>query len=217
MKRWIQGETVVIRNIARSDGGVSAAMAAIAIADDDEALTLYIPAGTVAKDNYVVAGAERVAAVGTLPPARERPFVERVWQVPTIRFYLPETAFSVWMFLHKDGAFASWYGNLEAPYERTPIGVDTQDHALDIVADAQGSWSWKDEAEFARRLELGLDSAEHQAAVREAGRDFIARLGARARPFDGRWQAWRAPDDWQARALPPDWTADFATHRGPRS
>ena len=213
MKHWSQGETVVVRNIARSDGGVSAAMAAIAISDDDEALALYIPAGTVAKDNYVVEEAERVSAVGTLPPARERPFVERVWQVPTIRLYLPRTAFSVWLFFRKDGAFASWYGNLEAPYARTPIGIDTQDHALDIVADAQGRWSWKDEAEFARRLALGLDSPDHQAAVREAGRGFIARLEAGAPPFDGGWQSWRPPQEWQARPLPHDWQADFGTNR----
>ncbi len=94
MKRWARGETVVVRNIARSDGGVTAAMAAICIADDDAALALYVPVGTVAKDNYVVPGKDRVAAVGAMPSSRTRAYVERVWQLPTIRLYLPNTAFS---------------------------------------------------------------------------------------------------------------------------
>jgi hypothetical protein len=213
MKRWHHGETVVVRNIARSDGGVTAALATICIADDDEALALYVPVGTVAKDNYVVPEKDRVAAVGALAPSRARSFVERVWQVPTIRLYRPGEAYSVWLFFAANGAFASWYGNLEAPYQRTPIGVDAQDHALDVVADATGRWRWKDDAEFARRLELGLDSAEHQAAVRAAGREFIARLEAHAPPFNLGWQDWRAPADWTPRTLPEGWEADHGTHR----
>jgi hypothetical protein len=212
VRRWARGETVVVRNIARSDGGVTAAMAAVAITDDDAVLALYVPVGTVAKDNYVVA--DRAAAAGAMPPARKRGFVDRVWQQPTIRLYLPETAFSVWLFFTTDGAFESWYGNLEAPYQRTPLGIDVQDQALDVVADPEGRWAWKDEAEFARRLEIGLDSAAHQASVRAAGRDFIARLERQASPFDRGWQDWRAPREWQPRALPPGWDADFGTHAG---
>ena len=213
MKRWARGEAVVVRNIARSDGGVTAAMTTICIADDAEVLALYVPAGTVAKDNYVVPEKNRVVAVGAMPPSRARTYVERVWQVPTIRLYLPDTPFSVWLFFGKDGAFASWYGNLEAPYQRTPIGVDTQDHALDVVADAKGRWTWKDEAEFARRLEVGLDSTDHQAGVRAAGQNFIARLEQNRPPFNRGWQDWRAPADWTPRLLPDGWSADFGTHR----
>jgi hypothetical protein len=208
VKRWARGETVVVRNIARSDGSVTAALATIAIADD-AALALYVPVGTIAKDNYVVP--DRAAAVGIVPPSRQRPFVERVWQQATIRIYLPETAFSVWLFFGADGGFTSWYGNLEAPYRRTPIGIDAQDHALDVVADAKGRWAWKDEAEFARRLETGLDSAAHQAAVREAGRAFIARLERAEAPFNQGWQDWRAPQDWLPRPLPSGWDADFGS------
>jgi hypothetical protein len=212
MKRWVRGETVVVRNIARSDGSVSAAMAAIAIRDDDEALALFVPVGTVAKDNYAVPAADRVAAVGTLGPSRARAFADRVWQMNTVRLYLPDVAFCVWLFFGTDDAFTGWYGNLEAPYQRTPIGVDTQDHALDVVADAKGRWRWKDEAEFARRLELGLDTPEHQAAVRAAGHDFIARLEQNRPPFNRGWQDWRAPADWTPRPLPDGWDADYGTH-----
>ena len=47
MARWSTGDTIVVRNIARSDGTVTMAMPTIAIRDDDEVLALYIPRGTV--------------------------------------------------------------------------------------------------------------------------------------------------------------------------
>ncbi|HXC53773.1 MAG TPA: DUF402 domain-containing protein [Rhizomicrobium sp.] len=211
MDRWSPGDTVVVRNIARSDDSVSMAMPAIAIRDDDRILALFIPAGTVAKDNYAVPDAQRVAAVETTPPSRHRPFVDRRWLAHTLRLHPPDTAFSVWLFFDDRGGVAAWYGNLEAPYRRTPIGIDTRDHALDVVADAAGRWRWKDEDEFARRGEAGIDTPQHQAAVRAAGREFISRLERRAPPFDMGWETWHAPPDWQPRTLPENWTDDFGT------
>jgi protein associated with RNAse G/E len=162
-------------------------------------------------DNYIVAAEDRVAAVGQAPPSAERRHVERRWTVPTIRLYLPGEAFSVWVFFDDEGRFASWYGNLEAPFVRTGIGIDTLDHTLDVVADAKGRWRWKDEPEFARHLELRLDTAEHQARVRAAGEAFIKRLEAGTSPFDQGWPDWRPPSDWVARALPPSWRDDLGT------
>ncbi|MCB0087144.1 MAG: DUF402 domain-containing protein, partial [Caldilineaceae bacterium] len=54
------------------------------------------------------------------------------------------------------GSFTGWYGNIEAPFVRTPLGIDTHDLALDVVATADGQWRWKDEDEFRRRLEVGI-------------------------------------------------------------
>jgi hypothetical protein len=210
-ERWRTGDTVVVRNIARSDGTVTMALPTIAIRDDAETLALYVPIGTVAKDNYVVPPARRAGAVAAAPPSRTREFVDRTWAVPTIRLYLPDTAFSIWLFFTAHGDFTGWYGNLESPYLRTPFGIDTRDHALDVVADPQGRWRWKDEAEFAQRLTAGLDSQAHQDAVRAAGHDFISRLERGGYPFDQGWPEWRSPPDWQARPLPADWGVDLGT------
>lgn len=212
MRRFSSGDTVVVRNIARSDGGASMAVASIAIRDDDDILALYIPVGSVALDNYAVPDGERAAAVGTLPPSRARRHAERRWQTSILRLHLPGEAFSVWLFPDGQGGVASWYGNLEAPFVRTPIGIDIRDHALDVVADGKGRWRWKDEDEFARRLETGIDTVEHQAAVRAAGQSFIARLETRRAPFDMGWESWRAPADWLPRELPANWPDDFGTH-----
>jgi uncharacterized protein len=208
---WTAGSTVTVRNLARSDGTVTTATPAIAIRDDERSLALFIPAGTTAKENYLVAPADRATAVGRAAASRFRTHHDRVWAVSSLRVFLPGEAFSVWLFFDHKSEFAGWYGNLEAPFVRTPIGVDTRDHGLDVVADAGGRWRWKDEEEFAQRLELGLDSAEHQRAVRGAGQGFIRRLEAGRFPFDQDWPLWRAPASWAPRPLPPDWNTDFGT------
>jgi protein associated with RNAse G/E len=212
MKYWLKGDTIVIRNIAKSDGSVSMAIPAIAICDDD-ILALYVPPGTTYKDNYVIAPQDRVSAVTTSLPSNERPYVDRVWSRPTIRLYLPDAAFSVWAFFNEQAQFVSWYGNLEAPYLRTSIGIDTRDHALDVVADAEGHWQWKDEAEFERRLTAGIDTPEHQASVRAAGLEFIKRIKHCQFPFNQDWQYWQAPEHWTPRPLPVNWKEDFGTSR----
>jgi hypothetical protein len=211
MPRWSPGETVVVRNIARSDGSVTAATPMIVVRDDDVILALFVPLGTIAMDNYAVAPDKRVAAVGALPPSRERNYVQRRWQANMLRLHPPGAAFSVWLFFAPGGGVAAWYGNLEAPYVRTPFGIDTRDHALDVVADAKGRWHWKDEDEFARRLETGIDTPEHQSAVRAAGLEFISCLERRTSPFDMGWEDWRAPADWQPRLLPENWRVDLET------
>lgn len=212
MHRWSAGETIVVRYIARSDGSVAMALPAITVFDDDDVLAVYVPAGTVAKDNWVVPPEERAAAVAGAPPSRARKHVDRTWRTDSIRLYLPGRAFSVWCFFTEAGEFAAWYGNLEAPFVRTHLGIDTRDHALDVIAHPNGQWEWKDEKEFARRVELGIDSFEHQAAVRAAGEEFIARFEHHAPPFNQGWESWRPPADWQPRHLPADWNVDLGTH-----
>jgi hypothetical protein len=95
---------------------------------------------------------------------------------------------------------------------RTPLGIDTRDHGLDVVASPDGTWRWKDEAEFAKRLELGVDTLAHQTAVRAAGEEFIQRLQNKIPPFDQGWENWQPPEVWRPRQLPTDWSSDFGSH-----
>src|SRR5690606_25032964 len=132
----------------------------------------------------------RVAAVDSIRPSREREYADRTWHTNTIRLYLPGRSFSVWLFFNQKGEFTSWYGNLEAPFIRTPLGIDTRDHGLDVVIHPDGRWVWKDEDEFARRLEVGIDSAAHQAAVRAAGEACVNCFQHHASPFNQGWEHW---------------------------
>ena len=206
MKRWSKGQTVVVRNVARSDGTVSSAVPAFCIQDSEHVLALFIPRDTPFKNNYVVSAEKRTEAVTSFLPSAKRAYQDLAWWHDTVRLYLPDKAYSVWLFFDEKGNFTSWYGNLEAPFIRTAIGIDTQDYGLDVVATSEGKWQWKDEAEFQKRLEVGVDSAEHQARVRAAGEDLVQRLENHRFPFSNDWKAWQAPEKWAVPTLPEAWS-----------
>lgn len=211
--RWKYGETIIIRHIAKSDGTVSNALPTIVIRDDDDVLAVYVAKGSPFKNNYAVPPDQRVASLATLVPSGQRPFLDSVWQNTMIRLYFEGRGFSVWALFDEQGAFASWYCNLEAPYVRTPIGIDTRDLALDIVADPARNWQWKDKDEFERRLELGIDTPAHQARVRAAASELIDRLEHNHSPFSDGWQDWRPPADWQIRSMPTNWQTDYGSDK----
>ena len=213
MKYWNQGETVVVRNIARSDGSVTTAIPTIVISDDQDLLAVYIPKDTPFKNNWAIPPDQRVASVQSIVPSAQRQHRDLVWWNDTIRLYLQGYAYSIWLNFDENGKLTSWYGNLEAPFVRTRIGIDTRDYALDIVAKPDGRWWWKDEDEFNRRLEVEIDSPKHHAQVRAAGQDFIERFEHKDWPFNCGWENWQPPENWQIRDLPEDWAFDFGSHK----
>lgn len=205
MERFRPGQTVVVRGFGRADVSVGRALAGIAIEDLESGLVVFTPGETRYKDRF-----RGSYEVGT--PAREPGYLDRAWGGRhTVRVYLPGEPFSVWWFFSSGFEFLGWYGDLHTPFVRTPIGIDARDHCLDVVASPDRKWAWKDEADFARRLETGVDSERHQAEVRAAGRAFIERLGTGQPPFDRRWEDWRPPRDWAPRQLPGSWLDDFGT------
>ena len=207
---------------------MTTAIPGIVIVDDGELtaeteealLAIYIPSATSFKNNYVIPPEERVDAVDTAMPSATRTYRDMITDRDSIRLYLPGRMYSIGLTfdgrLANNAAFISWYGNLEAPFLRTPIGIDTRDFALDVVATADGVWRWKDEDEFARRLAVGIDSAAHQQRVWAAGHDVVRRLEGKAWPFNAGWQMWRPQEDssvdWHPRVLPENWADDLGTH-----
>jgi hypothetical protein len=88
-----------------------------------------------------------------------------------------------------DFAVDRWYVNLQAPpipwTDGDLAGIDTFDHALDIVVAPDRQWRWKDENEY-----WTVERAEH---IRAEGERVIQDIDAAAFPFDGTWCDFR-PD-----------------------
>src|SRR5260370_26527230 len=73
-----------------------------------------------------------------------------------------------------------WYVNLEAPWRRTSIGFDSEDHVLDItVADDLSSWSWKDEDELEWSVEAGKYTRTQADEFRAEGERVAAAIERR--------------------------------------
>lgn len=111
---------------------------------------------------------------------------------------------AVWWFWTDEGAFRSWYVNLERHavwVDGALAGVDVVDQELDGVVSPDHRWTWKDEESFAAKTgHPAFWSAPEAAAVRAEGERVRAIAEAGAAPFDGTWcdfrpePAWSVPD-----------------------
>ena len=82
--------------------------------------------------------------------------------------------------------------NLESSYERTPIGIDFNDHILDIrIWPDLAGWEWKDEDELAEAVCVGLVTQAQADSYYAEGKRAIERLEARRSPFGEGWEEWR--------------------------
>jgi hypothetical protein len=139
--------------------------------------------------------------------AAEWRMTDRVWRGEGILQWFPpdHSAFSVWWFFDS-GRFDSWYVNLEAPAVRWSDGVDTSDHALDLVVGPDRSWTFKDEDEFAERIGHPWYWTPEEASGIRAEAERVANLVDEGRfPFDGTWCGFSTPPEWTVPTLPDTW------------
>jgi hypothetical protein len=188
-----------------------------AVSDDDRGLLLWQPTGTpywrlVSPDGRT----HHDAPVDGLPDAR---LTELTWQdVDVLMLMPPDRAYAVWWFFRPGGGFQRWYVNLEDPCARwddgAAAGVDTADHALDLLVEPDRAWRWKDEDELARRTGHPLYwDATGAAAIRACGERVAALVEAGAFPFDGTWTDFRPDPDWEIPHRPPGWDRPRAARR----
>ena len=125
----------------------------------------------------------------------------------TLMVQRPGEAYSVWhQWASLDRSFLGWYVNLQEPLRRTPIGVDTQDHELDVVVAPDGTWQVKDAALVARRVEEGRITEATGAAIHQLGDEVVATLARGDAWWGRRWVDWRPDPAWTAPAnVRDDW------------
>jgi uncharacterized protein len=95
-------------------------------------------------------------------------------------------AHSLWHFWDDEWNFVCWYVQLQEPVIETPNGLETMDHALDVIVDPDGTWRWKDEDDFSEAIALGVFTEDQVAAIRAEGERVIA-----AKPWPTGWEDWR--------------------------
>ncbi|MDT0532788.1 DUF402 domain-containing protein [Micromonospora sp. DSM 115977] len=195
--RFAPGDVVVRREILR--GEVWFGCPTICVEDTPDLLVLYLPPG---------------AEFG-FPEAGGFPCGRHPWQVAGHRawsghgklmLHRPGEAHSVDVFwTGPRRAFAGWYFNLQEPLRRTPIGVDTLDHELDLWWGAgTDHYVWKDVELFAQRLEEGRYPGLADT-IRAEGDRIAALLDAGERWWDEAWSTWRPDPAWPVPALPSGW------------
>jgi hypothetical protein len=129
-----------------------------------------------------------------------QPFDEIWAKGPVLRFMRPGDAHTIEVCWDPEWRFVCWYVNLQAPLAVRGDRFDTTDWALDLVVRPNGSWSWKDEHDFAEAQELGILDAAAAAEVRAEGERVIE-----ASPWPTGWEGWRPPREWEPLPLPDDW------------
>ncbi len=73
-----------------------------------------------------------------------------IWTGTTVlQVHRPGDAYAAWKFFDRGGLFTHWYINFEAPIVKHVDAsgggcYDTDDHGIDIVIAADGTWQWKD-------------------------------------------------------------------------
>lgn len=95
-------------------------------------------------------------------------------------------AHALWLLWSEDWTFRCWYVQLQDPVIETVTGIETMDHALDVVVEPDGTWRSKDEDDFAEAIALAVFTPDRAAAVRAEGQRVIA-----ARPWPTGWEDWR--------------------------
>jgi uncharacterized protein DUF402 len=196
--RFDPGTPIVLREVW--EGRVFEARPTLVVQDHPDQTTLLLP-GRVACGLPIGEDGRELR----LPDRPWRLEVRRRGPEPILSFAWPDTPYAVLRWTAGTGR-AVWYVNLQAPLERTSIGFDTVDHALDVLVELDRSaWRWKDEEELEHAVRRGLFSEADAEGFRRWGERARDRILSGDPPFD-RDPSDREPDaSWPTPDLPVGW------------
>lgn len=166
----------------------------VVVADQPDLLATYLPEGA----RFVFADGH---------PLGQHSWVGRhAWQGHgVLMLQRPGESYAVWHFWERpERDFEGWYLNLQEPFRRTTLGLDTQDLELDIWVPASGAWRLKDDDLLDVRVGEGRFTAAEAEEIRAIGDRIGAALDANDRWW-GDWTAWTPDPLWAAAVPPSDW------------
>ena len=124
-----------------------------------------------------------------------------------LRLMLPGMPYSIWLHWSRTPPrrFTGWYVNLEAPFVRTDIGVDTTDNSLDVVVMPDFTWRWKDAAMAWDWVTVGVYTQAQTEKFFADGKDVVGMAQQRRFPFDGSFADWAPDPEWNIPTVHPEW------------
>ena len=200
---WSAGEVVIHQEVWA--GRVWAARPLIVVDDAEEQTLLWIPHGTRRK-------------VPLTPPHRTDPpdiharTIENLhhrdwvlgdhrWDVSSLWILTPGRWHSTWVSWRPDGSHLGWYVNLQRPMRRNAVGFEAMDLMLDVVAEPDLSWRWKDRDEFDEIVRRGIFDEGLARKVMSEAIAVIDDIEHRKPPFDSDWPGWRPDATWGLPSL----------------
>jgi hypothetical protein len=204
---WDVGDTIVHQEFWR--GRVWAARPLVVVEDVADRLLLWIPQGTMRK--VPVTPATRDA-----PASRDDQVVENLrrgdwaygdhaWDVSSLWILRPGDWHAVWVSWVDGWRHYGWYVNLQRPYRRTALGIEAMDLMLDVVAEPDLTWRWKDAEQFDDIAAQGIFDRATAERVREEAHAAIGRIERAEPPFSEPWADWRPDPAWPTPTLPEGW------------
>ena len=175
------------------------------VADEPDLLALYLPSGS-----ELAFGTEGWPTETGIHGWDQGPGT--TWQGHgALHLHRPDDPYSVWALWHGPEREAmGWYVNIQAAFQRTPIGIDTLDQELDIVVGLDGEWAYKDAELMDQCIELDRFTRSEVDEIKSVGEGIGQMLDAGEQWWDPKWLAWTPPPEMdQATTVPADWNAAF--------
>jgi predicted RNA-binding protein associated with RNAse of E/G family len=204
---WSPGDTIVLQEVLGDR--VWGARPMTVVRDDGDFLVLWFPRGTVWKAHatppHRVRGENRGERMAACASLGDWVFQDSVWDVDTLSLTRAGDWHSVWVSWPRDGREWGWYVNLQQPFRRTALGIETMDLMLDVIIARDRTWRWKDEDELDEFVTRGVFDDRLVARIRAEGERVIHRALRDEPPFNEPWRDWRANTSWTIPTLPEGW------------
>lgn len=180
------------------------------VCDDGDLLLLWFPKGTIWRAPITPPHRPREENRGLrmamCASRADWVFRDLVWDVDTLSFTRAGDWHAVWVSWPGDGTDWGWYVNLQRPFRRTPIGIETMDLQLDLQIAPDRSWRWKDEDELETFVAHGVFDDELATRVRDEGLRVAACAERNEPPFCEPWRdEWQPDPAWQRPQLVDGW------------
>lgn len=192
---WSPGDPIVLRQVWQ--GRPLFAVPCVVLSDEPGLLATYLP--------------ER-APFGAVPgwpgPHGVHPWAHRAhWEGHgTLMLRRPGDRYSIWVFWQGEGReFECWYVNLEEPYRRSAIGIDTLDHELDLRSEDGAIWHLKDEEGVKECVADGRFDEHEADRIWTDAAAFQAEYEHNGPWWDLSWAEWEPPRDSDPPQLPGGW------------